>query len=107
MTASPVRRIGIVGGVDRTRPLHERAAATIGCKLEHHDGHMTGRASAEIAALIDRVDLVVILTDTNSHAAVLLARKVAAARGKRHVLTRRISPGRLVQLVTELERVAA
>jgi hypothetical protein len=62
---------------------------------------MRGRASDGLASLIDRVDLLVILTDVNSHNAVIAARKLAIARGRRHVLLRRCSPGRLVALVTE------
>jgi hypothetical protein len=93
-------RIGVVGGVDRTAVLLERALARIGCDLEHHTGHMAGRGAAGLAALIDRVDLVVILTDVNSHNAVLAARKLAAARGRRHLLMRRCSPSSLVRQVS-------
>lgn len=105
VTQAPrIRRIGIVGGVDRTVVLLARAAATIGCKIEHHHGRMTHVASSDLAALIDRVDLVLILTDVNSHTAVSSARRIATAAGRPYVLLRRLSPGRLAGLVTDLER---
>lgn len=109
--ASPLarrpRRIGVIGGVDRTAPQLVRAAATIDCWLEHHRGHTTHNAVAELTALVDRVDLLVIVTDVNSHTAVTKARRLAAARGRRCVLTRRLSPGGLVRLVLDLARESA
>lgn len=94
-------KVGIVGGVDRTTVLWQRALDTVGAQLEHHNGHMRGRASDGLASLIDRVDLLVILTDVNSHNAVIAARKLAIKRGRRHVLMRRCSPLKLVSVLTE------
>lgn len=92
-------KIGVVGGVERTIPLLVRAAESAGCSLECHSGRMSGPASGNLEALVERVDLLVILTDTNSHGAVGKARRLATLRGRRHVLMRRISPGRLVQMI--------
>jgi hypothetical protein len=92
-------RIGLVGGVDRTAVLYQRALAAIGCRLEHHTGHMAGRGAVALASLVERVDLLVILTDVNSHNAVIAARRLAVARGVPHHLLRRCSPGRLVALI--------
>lgn len=107
--ASPrkIRRIGVIGGVDRTTAQLARAASTIDCDLEHHHGHTTHVRVAELAALVHRVDLLVVVTDVNSHTAVIKARRLARAYGRQCVLTRRLSPGRLVQLVGELERQSA
>jgi Uncharacterized protein conserved in bacteria (DUF2325) len=102
--APRTRRIGVIGGHDRAAVQLARAASTIDCSLEHHRGHMTRVAVAELAALIERVDLVVVLTDINSHTAVIQARRIATARGRRCVLARRLSPGRLVELVAEHDR---
>jgi hypothetical protein len=93
------RRIGVIGGVDRCTALLERTAETAGCRLEHHCGRTSGPKSGELGALVSRCDLLVILTDTNSHGAVGLARRLAVSAGTRHVLARRISPGRLRQLI--------
>ncbi len=102
------RRIGIVGGVDRCTALLERTAAAHGCHVEHHCGRTSGPKSAELGALVNRADLLVILTDTNSHGAVGLARRLAVAAGTKHVIARRISPSRLEHLIaTELESAHA
>ena len=92
-------RIGVIGGVDRCTALLERTAETLGCRLEHHCGRTSGPKSSELDALVARVDLLIILTDTNSHAAVGQARRLAAVHERRHVIARRISPKRLVQIV--------
>ncbi len=94
-------RIGIVGGVDRTAANLERAAAALGCDLELHTGQTAGRGAPTLAAMIARVDLVVILTDVNSHNAVVAARKLAGACGRRHVLLRRCGPSRLGALLAD------
>ncbi len=94
-------RVGVVGGVDRMAHLYERAAASVGWELEHHTGQLAGRGAPGLAALVDRVDLLIVMTDINSHNAVLAARKLAAARGRRLVLTRRCSPSRMAQLLFE------
>jgi hypothetical protein len=95
-------RVGVIGGVDRTAVLLQRALAAIDCDLEHHTGHMAGHGAARLASLIDRVDLVVILTDVNSHNAVIAARRLAVARGRRHLLLRRCSPSSLVKHLSAL-----
>ena len=100
--ALPRLRVGVIGGVDRAAALYERALDRIGCSLEHHTGQMAGRGAAGLAALIDRVDLVVIVTDVNSHNAVIAARRLAVARHRRHVLVRRCSPSGLVKRVSAL-----
>jgi predicted dehydrogenase len=100
-------RIGVIGGVDRCTALLERTAETLGCRLEHHCGRTSGPKSSELDALVARVDLLIILTDTNSHAAVGKARRLAAAYDRKHVLARRISPSRLMLIVADNLDVAA
>lgn len=94
-------RIGLIGGVDRLPALLARAAASVGCEIEHHTGHMTGRGADGLASIIHRADMVVILTDVNSHNAVLAARRLATARGCPHYLMRRCSPRNLVALIDQ------
>ena len=95
-------RIGVIGGVERNFQQLERAAAALGCAAECHPGHMHGRKPAALDALIRRADVVVIVTDVNSHNAVIHARRVADAAGRPYVLVRRLSPGRLGALLTVL-----
>ena len=97
----PRIRVCLIGGVDRSPALLSRAAASVGAEVEHHTGHMTGRGADGLAGAISRADLVVILTDVNSHNAVLAARRLAVARGRRYVLMRRCSPRNLVALIEE------
>lgn len=86
-TPQPRRlRVGIIVGVDRAAGNLERAATAFGCDLELHTGQTAGRGAPSLAAMIARVDLVVILTDVNSHNAVVAARKLASAHGRRAVL---------------------
>ena len=95
-------RIGVIGGVERNFQQLERAAESLGCEAECHPGHMHGRKPAALDALIRRVDVVVIVTDVNSHNAVIHARRVADAAGRPYVLVRRLSPSRLGALLTVL-----
>src|SRR5688572_31330182 len=71
----PVRgrsmRIGIVGGLERAQPLYERVAIAAGHTLEYHPGHTGSRGgTAALESLVRRVDLLLIITDVNSHRAV-------------------------------------
>lgn len=99
---SPRLRIGLVGGVHRSEVPLARAASAVGCELELHTGEMAGRRTQGLAAMINRVDLLIIVTDVNSHNAVQTARRLASSRGCRHILLRRCSPARLAELVRSL-----
>ncbi len=98
-TQTPPLRIGMIGGVERSEGLFQQAARSAGYELEIHSGHTAGRGAQTLAALVNRVDLVVIVTDVNSHNAVVAARKLAVSRGVRHLLVRRCSPSRLISLI--------
>lgn len=96
-------RIGLIGGVERSEALFQQAAKAAGYELEFHGGHTAGRGAQTLASLVNRVDLVVIVTDVNSHNAVVAARKLAQSRGVRCLLVRRSSPSRLIAQIRELE----
>ena len=100
-------RIGIVGGLDRNELSYERLARDHGHEVEVHDGYMRGTASAALAGLVERADLVVIVTDINSHNAVRAARKLLRTHPRRTVLVRRLGLGRLLALMEELPNPAA
>ncbi|MGD0677287.1 MAG: DUF2325 domain-containing protein [Polyangiaceae bacterium] len=75
------RCVGFVGGVERIeRELHS-VAGQVGVDVEVHAGHTRGNGAARLAALIRRTHLVVIITGTNSHNAVLLAKREANRLG--------------------------
>jgi hypothetical protein len=75
-------RIGIVGGLDRSAADLKGIARASGHDLELHTGGLAGPASAGgLRALVTRSDLVIVLTDVNSHNAVRMARRHARKRG--------------------------
>ncbi|HWZ89275.1 MAG TPA: DUF2325 domain-containing protein [Polyangiaceae bacterium] len=98
--------IGIVGGVERGEQRYAAAAASQGHSFEFHGGDMAGRGSDSLEALVERSDLVICVTDVNSHAAVLGARRHARALGRRCLLTRRLGLSRFRTLLTEIAEPA-
>jgi hypothetical protein len=90
-------RIGIVGGRERNALTLERVAAERGHELEVHDGDTSGRGVAEIRALVRRSDLVIVLTDVNSHGAVHAAREAARRSGTPLTLLRKVGLGALTR----------
>jgi hypothetical protein len=77
-------RIGIIGGAEKTqsRLRYEQVAREHGGSVEFHDGHMEGRGSESLHSLVERCDLVVIVTRVNSHNAVRLARSLVRKLGR-------------------------
>jgi Uncharacterized protein conserved in bacteria (DUF2325) len=99
-------RIGIVGGLDRGAPELAEAAHVAGHEVEFHRGHLSGPHAQSLRALVERVDLVVILTEINSHGAVRLARSQAKLLGKPLHILRRLRPKQLTTLLPELSAAA-
>jgi hypothetical protein len=92
-------RIAVVGGVERMETRLKDLASDGGHELEFHGGHMSGPGSERLKALIDRCDLLVIVTDVNSHAAVVLARTLARRSGRPVRLVRRLGTSQLRSLL--------
>jgi hypothetical protein len=85
-------KIGIVGGLDRNARELEQLARADGHELGLHTGVVAGAASADgLRALVARSDLVVILTDINSHNGVQIARRQARLRKRPFKMMRRLS----------------
>ena len=96
-------RIGIIGGVDRSFPALQTIAEERGHALEAHTGVMSsGAAAASLRALIGRVELVVVVTDVNSHNGVRAARREARNRGRPLRIVRRMGTAQLTALLQEL-----
>jgi hypothetical protein len=96
-------RIGIVGGLERAQPLYERVASRAGHRLEYHSGHTSSRGgTASLESLVRRVDLLLIITDINSHRAVQLARQVAEAHGRDLRVLKRCGAARFAELLDEV-----
>lgn len=97
-------RIGIVGGLDRAGPSLSRQAEAMGHELLLHDGSMSSCGARALERLVERAELVVILTDVNSHGAVRHARQLLRERGRAPIILRRCGPGRFAALLGALAR---
>lgn len=75
-------RIGWVGGLTRSEAQLERMAANAGHRLEFHSGDVGGRGAGDLRSLIERVDFVIIVTEINSHGAVIQAKRIAQRLGR-------------------------
>jgi hypothetical protein len=88
-------RIAVVGGVERMESRLVDMADRAGHQLEFHHGHMSGPASNRLQNLVERADIIVIVTDVNSHAAVTYARDVARRAQRPVRLVRRFGTSQL------------
>jgi hypothetical protein len=95
--------IGWIGGIERNEAQLAAQAAAAGHELEFHPGHLGGRGSAELRRLVERSDLVIILTQVNSHGAVQLAKRWARHRGRSHVVLRRCNGRAFERLLEALD----
>ncbi|MBV9949014.1 MAG: DUF2325 domain-containing protein [Myxococcales bacterium] len=82
MRQSPSRpHVAFVGGIDRIERQIVAYGEEIGVEVEVHSGRTSGSSTDRIAALVHRTDLLVVLTGTNSHNAVRIAKREAARAG--------------------------
>jgi hypothetical protein len=95
-------RIGIVGGMCRVEADLERLAKKAGHQLEFHDGQLRGPSAGALESLIGRADVVVLVTEINSHSAVLRAKDILRRKGRQAMFLRKATRSRLVQLLDEL-----
>jgi hypothetical protein len=101
------RRVAFVGGLERLEreilPFGER----LGLEVRMHNGHTRGGGTARLVALVHRTDVVVIVTGTNSHNAVQIARREALKSGAHLRLLAYLGAGTARALLTEIARQAA
>jgi len=101
-------RIGIVGGLDRKARELEGIALARGHHLELHTGVIAGPASAAgLRAMVARSDLVIVVTDINSHNGVRMARRQARISRRPLRLLRRMGVSQFEALVRVLPGAAA
>jgi hypothetical protein len=101
-------RIGIVGGLDRKARELEGIAHAWGHQLELHSGVIAGAASADgLRALVARADLIIVVTEVNSHNGVRLARRQAQLAHRPLRLLRRMGASQFEALARELAGAAA
>jgi len=96
-------RIGIVGGLDRIARDLEEVARAGGHELDTHTGVVAGRAAASsLRALVVWSDLVLILTEINSHNGVRIARQAARAHHRPLRILRRLGARHLAAYLESL-----
>jgi hypothetical protein len=95
-------RIGWVGGVERNENDLVRMARAAGHQLTFHSGHMSGRGASDLENLVERSELVIILTDVNSHGAVIMARRLVRDHRKASMVVRRLGAARFAGLLSAL-----
>jgi hypothetical protein len=93
--------------VERTEPLYREIAEMAGHTFSFHSGSMAGRRSVTLANLVRGVDLVVIVTDVNSHGAAQCSRRLARRHGVPAMLLRRCSPSRFAEIASTLSAAPA
>jgi hypothetical protein len=95
-------RIGWVGGIERNEAELFRQAARAGHELRFHGGDTGGRGADGIRCLVEKCDLVIVVTEVNSHGAVLLAKKLTRQLGKGLHMTRKLGAARFQALLDAL-----
>jgi hypothetical protein len=97
-------RIAVVGGLERHESEIARRAASAGHEVEFHRGRVGGRHAEELESIVERSDLVVIVTEVNSHGAVFIAKKAAHRAGRPSVIVRTCGPSRFQLVIDALQR---
>jgi hypothetical protein len=100
-------RIAVIGGLDRHVQGLAKQASRAGHVAEFHQGHVGGRHAEDLEAIVQRCDVVVIVTSVNSHGAVNLAKKAARRRGCAAYIARTCGPSRFEQILDGLGRSRA
>jgi hypothetical protein len=100
-------RVGFVGGHDRVEREILSFGAELGLHVEVHNGHTAGHGKERLVALVRRTDVVVIITGTNSHNAVHIAKRAAAKCGTRVRILKACGSGTARELLAEIAQAAA
>jgi hypothetical protein len=97
-----VMRVAIVGGLERSDQHYRAVAEEAGFDAVFHTGHVGGRGRAALAQVVDGSDIVLIVTDVNSHGAVQFARRRMRVRGRTPILVRKCGLNKFAELLKEL-----
>lgn len=95
-------RIGIVGGVERNQHHYQAFAEAAGHSVECHGGHLAGTGHGSLETLVLRSDIVIIVTEVNSHGAVWVARELAKTHGRPLLIVRKFGLARLREVLAKL-----
>jgi hypothetical protein len=100
-------RIGIVGGLSRSEPEFLRLAHVAGHEVEFHDGQLRGPSAGALESMIERSDVVVMVTEINSHAAMHKAKDSLRRFGRQALYLRKASKSAFRQLLDTLSPPAS
>jgi hypothetical protein len=95
-------KIALVGGLVRREGELAKLAAGAGHQLEWHCGDVGGRGAESLKAVIERSDVVVLLTEINSHGSMYLAKRVAQKLGREALVLRKCGPAKFQALLEQL-----
>jgi hypothetical protein len=93
----------MVGGLGRLEPRYAQMAAAAGHEALFHDGDTRGRGASALVHMITRADLVVLVTDVNSHGALRDTRRVLRELGRSPVLMRRCGVAKFASVLSALD----
>ena len=91
--------IGIVGGLDRLEERLRTLAKGQGHEIEVHAGVASGPALHRLKNMVERADLLLIVTEVNSHFAVIQTRKLAKEAGRPVLILRKLGVSKLRDLL--------
>ena len=96
-------RIAVIGGRYKNEGQLSRIAEARGYELEFEEGHTAGRGMEGVRKAVSRSELVVIVTDINSHGAVHTAKKAARQLDRPTLIIQNFGAARLSRLLEALE----
>lgn len=95
-------RVAFVGGHDRVEHEVVSCGNELGLDVEVHNGRTAGHGKDRLVALVQRNDLVVIVTGINSHNAVHIAKRAAAKAGTHVRILKACGSGTARDLLTAI-----
>jgi len=96
-------RIAVIGGREKSDEPLLRMAARYGAEIEFHPGDLHG-GTADLKAAVARSTFVVIVTEINSHGAVIAAKRAARHFQTPTLVMRKLSIARLRGLLDALAK---
>ena len=80
----------------------ERLANQRGHSVEFHTGDVRGRGADALRGIVERAELVLVVTDLNSHGGVQLAKKLCGRFGRASMVVKRCGNARFASLLDAL-----
>ncbi|MBE7482649.1 MAG: DUF2325 domain-containing protein [Polyangiaceae bacterium] len=95
-------RIGWIGGLSRDSRRLCVIAERAGHALDTHSGVVHGRGVEEIQAIVSRADLIVLVTDLNSHGGAAVTKRFCRLYGRELLVLKRCGAARFREVVSQL-----